>query len=195
MRPQKGAANIAGWKRRRIRFEGEGSVFSDAPASKASCLPNISMKLDDMSASREGVKPVHVLGNEGKGGGRFFEIDQRSVSPVRLLGRDQVPSPGIPLPNGRRVPLKGFGGGEIFGFIGSPKPFRPSKGRDSAVGGDPRPGQNRYRAGRSEPFLRQGCLFEIQSHRPKNDTALSILNRKKENNQALFLLLSFFYLT
>ncbi len=87
------------------------------------------------------MESINVLRDEVKLLRAFFQAHQRMMGLIRFLRGKYLPPPVVPFPNQLRVPLKGFRRCKIFCAEVFPEAVYATKRGDSAVGGDPGPGE------------------------------------------------------
>ena len=84
------------------------------------------------------MQAVDILRHKLESGRSILKTRQRSVPGVGLRSGAHGTPPVVPLPYQLRIARECRGRGEFLGAELSPKPARAAKGRDAALGRDPR---------------------------------------------------------
>lgn len=127
-------------------------IAPDLPAAGTAKKPDVAVNLQYMTAARAVVQTVDILSNQGEPLFPPFEVGEGKVAGIRGDRGDLLPSPVIPFPNQHRIAGERLGSRQIFRAELTPQPFRSTKRRHPALGGDSRAGEHGYRTCVANPF-------------------------------------------
>jgi hypothetical protein len=82
----------------------------------------------------------------------LFKFGQRKMPRIGLRLGDYASAPVIPFPNQFRIALECFWGGEVFRPEIAPESAGSTKGRDAALGGNSRAGEDGDRSSGGDPL-------------------------------------------